>query len=46
VNCWVVPAAIAGLTGLTEIEVSTGAVTVSVADPLIEPEVAVIVDVP
>lgn len=40
------PAAIDGLAGLTETEVSTGAVTVSVADPLIEPEVAVIVAVP
>lgn len=46
VNCWVVPAAMDGLVGLIEIEVSTGAVTVSVADPLIEPEVAVIVVAP
>jgi hypothetical protein len=32
--------------GVTAIEVSTGAVTVNVAEPLIVPEVAVIVEVP
>jgi len=45
VNCWVVPAAIDGLAGLIEIEVSTG-VTVSVAEPVILPAVAVIVEEP
>ncbi len=34
------------MAGLTEIEVSTAAVTVNVAEPLIVPEVAVIVEVP
>jgi hypothetical protein len=32
--------------GVTEIEVNTAAVTVNVAEPLIVPEVAVIVAVP
>jgi hypothetical protein len=40
------PAATVAVAGVTEIEVSTGAVTVSVAEPLIVPEVAVIVAVP
>ncbi len=34
------------MAGLTAIEVSTAAVTVNVAEPLIVPEVAVIVEVP
>jgi hypothetical protein len=34
------------VTGVTAIEVNTAAVTVSVADPLTVPEVAVIVEVP
>jgi hypothetical protein len=46
VNCWVSPAAIEAVAGVTEIEVNTAAVTVSVAEPLIFPEVAVIVAVP
>jgi hypothetical protein len=44
--CCVLPAATEALEGVTEIEVKTAAVTVSVADPLILPNVAVIVDVP
>jgi len=43
VNCWVEPTTIDAAAGVTAIEVSTAAVTVSVADPLIVPEVAVIV---
>ena len=40
------PTATDAIAGVTEIEVSTGAVTVNVAEPLIVPEVAVIVAVP
>jgi hypothetical protein len=46
VNCWVVPLAIDAVLGVTAIEVSTGAVTVNVADPLIVPDVAVMVALP
>jgi hypothetical protein len=46
VNCWVVPTAIEGVVGVIDIETSAAAVTVSVVDPLTEPEVAVIVAVP
>jgi hypothetical protein len=46
VNCSVVPAAIDGACGVTEIEVSSGAVTVNAAEPPMAPEVAVIVAVP
>lgn len=46
VNCCSSPAATEADAGVTVIEVSTGAVTVSIADPLIVPEVAVIVAVP
>ena len=46
VNCSVWPAATAGAAGVTAIEVNTAAVTVNVADPVIVPEVAVIVVVP
>jgi hypothetical protein len=46
VNCWLFPAAIDALPGVTEREVKTGDVTVNVAEPLILPEVAVIVAVP
>jgi hypothetical protein len=45
VNCSVYPAATDAMFGVTAIEVSTG-VTVSVAEPVILPEVAVIVAVP
>jgi len=45
-NCCVPPREIEGAPGVTEIEVSTGAVTVKVADPLIGPKVAAIVAVP
>ena len=40
------PAATDALAGVMEIEVSTGAVTVNAAEPLIVPEVAVIVVAP
>lgn len=46
VNCWVVPKATVGVDGFTAIETSTAGVTVRVPDPVIEPEVAVIVTLP
>jgi hypothetical protein len=46
VNCCVPPGAIVKLAGVTAIETSVAAVTVRTVDPLTEPEVAVIVDVP
>ena len=46
VNCSVPPAVIEGLAGVTAIDTNVGAVTVSVVEPLIEPEVAVIVVLP
>ena len=45
-NCCVKPAATEGAVGVTAIEVSTTAVTVSVAEPLIFPDLAVMVAVP
>ncbi len=45
-NCWVVPAAIEGLAGLTAIETTAGGVTVKVAEPVMEPDVAEMVAVP
>jgi hypothetical protein len=42
----VLPAATEAVTGVTEIEVNTAAVTVNVADPPIVPDLAVIVVVP
>jgi hypothetical protein len=46
VNCSVWPAATDGAAGVTEIDVNTGAVTATLAEPVTEPEVAVIVVVP
>jgi hypothetical protein len=46
VNCCVVPRAIEGVGGVTAIETSAAAVTVSTVDPLIDPEVAVMLAVP
>ena len=40
VNCWVAPTAIVGLAGVTETDTNTGAVTVRLAKPLIDPKVA------
>ena len=45
-NCCVVPSAIDGVTGVTAIDTKAAAVTVSIVDPLIEPEVAVMLAVP
>jgi len=46
VNCSVVPRAIEGVAGVIAIVTRAAAVTVSTVDPLIEPDVAVIVAVP
>jgi hypothetical protein len=46
VNCWVLPAAMEAVGGVTETEVKTEAVTVNVAEPLIVPDLAVMVVVP
>ena len=46
VNCCMPPAATNGLAGVTAIETKVGVDTVSAADPVTAPEVAVIVDVP
>ena len=47
VNCWVVPFAIDGLTGVTAIDTSVAAVTVNVSAGLVTPlNAAVICDVP
>ena len=46
VNCSVFPALIDGLAGVTAIDTNIGAVTVRLVEPLIEPEVAVIVVLP
>jgi hypothetical protein len=45
-NCCTFPAAIEAFIGVTEIEARTGEVTVSVAAPWTDPEVAVIVVIP
>ena len=45
-NCWLVPLAIDALPGLTDNDTRTGAVTATLTEPVIEPEVAVIVVVP
>ena len=46
VNCWVVPSAMEALAGATVIETRAAAVTVSVVEPVMLPEVALIVAVP
>jgi hypothetical protein len=46
VNCWLLPAATDAVVGVTEIEVNSGAVTVSFVEPLIVPDLAVIVALP
>jgi hypothetical protein len=46
VNCCVMPRAMEGAAGVREIELNVAPVTVSAVDPLIVPEVAVIVVVP
>ena len=45
-NCCVAPFAIDGFTGVTAIDCSVAAVTVSTVDPLIDDDVAVIVELP
>lgn len=45
-NCCVAPTETDGLAGVTAMDVRVGAVTVRSAEPLIEPEVAVMVEVP
>jgi hypothetical protein len=46
VNCCVAPLAIDGFGGVTAIDCSVAAVTVRVVEPLIAPDVALIVEVP
>ena len=46
VNCSVAPEVTEGLAGVTAMDTNVAAVTVSVVEPLIEPEVAVIAVVP
>jgi len=46
VNCCVYPAATDAVPGLTTIEANTGDVTANVAEPVIVPEVAVIIVLP
>jgi hypothetical protein len=46
VNCWPLPAATVAVAGVTEIDVNSAAVTVNVAEPLIVPDLAVMVAVP
>jgi hypothetical protein len=46
VNCCVAPLAIAGFAGVTAIDCSVAAVTVRVVEPLIAPDVALIVEFP
>ena len=46
VNCSVAPLVIDGFAGVTAIDCKVAAVTVNTVDPLIAPEVALIVDVP
>jgi hypothetical protein len=46
VNCWVKPAATEVAAGVTEIDASRGGATVKVAEPLMMPEVALMVAVP
>jgi hypothetical protein len=46
VNCWVFPNPTDGLAGVTEIDSKVGAITVSVVEPLIDPNVAWIVVFP
>ena len=46
VNCWFVPFAIVALAGVIDIETRTGVVTVTLAEPLTVPDVALILAVP
>jgi hypothetical protein len=46
VNCWVAPLVIEGFAGVTAIDCSVAAVMVRTVEPLIAPDVALIVEVP
>src|SRR5271163_1264337 len=46
VNCWVAPLVIEGFAGVTAMDCSVAAVTVRTVEPLIAPDVALIVEVP
>ena len=46
VNCWVSPLATLGFAGVTAIDWSTAALTVSTVEPLIAPSVALMLEVP
>src|SRR5271167_2279075 len=46
VNCWVAPLVIEGFAGVTAIDCNVAAVTVRTVEPLIAPDVALIVEVP
>jgi hypothetical protein len=46
VNCWVAPLVIEGFAGVTAIDCSVAAVTVSTVEPLMDDDFAVIVEVP
>src|SRR5271163_3447852 len=46
VNCWVAPLMIDGIAGVTAIDCNVAAVTVRTVEPLIAPDVALIVEVP
>ena len=45
-NCWLPPKGMLAVTGVTAIDIRTGAVTVKVVVPVVDPEVAVIVVAP
>lgn len=45
-NCWFVPSAIDAFAGVTAMDTMLAGVTVRVLDPLIEPELALMVAVP
>jgi hypothetical protein len=46
VNCWLAPSGIVGIAGVTAIEMSVAAVTVTVVEPVVVPDVAVILALP
>jgi hypothetical protein len=46
VNCWDAPLATDGFAGVTAMDCSVACVTVSTVDPVMAPEVAVMVEVP
>lgn len=46
VNCWLVPSAIEGFAGVTAIDTKVAGVTVRLLDPLIAPDVALMLAFP